>query len=92
MRSSSDVIEVFACPGYSPEDEAKLQIQAAAEVLTQRAANLHAEGMADLRAAVKLEMTADIAEGESIIAIRDRLVSDGVIEILPSLNTYGGEA
>lgn len=92
MPSSAPPIEVFTCPGYSAEEEAKLQIIAAAEVLTQRAANLHAEGMADLRAAVKLEMSADVASGESLIAIRDSLVESGVLEILPGLNTVGGDA
>lgn len=72
-------IRVLNAPNASPSDEARLQLQAAAAVLHQRAADAHAKGMFLEGQSVRVEQLADGVSDEDAIKVRNLFVEEGVL-------------
>lgn len=83
-------------PDVTPEEEARLHLRAAAEVLHGEAAAAHAKGMYYERQSARLEQLAELALDNQVLRCRDMFVDEGVIEIEthdgPQVSSPGGES
>ncbi len=72
-------------------DAARAQLDLSAHLLLQEAADKHAEGMSLARQAARLEQLVSILTDEQVVQVLERLVLEGVVEIV-EVTSPGGDA
>lgn len=73
-------------------EQARMQLRALALELHGKSVDKHVEGMALSRRAARVEQLSEVATDAQAIRFRDALIEEGLLVVLPAINSPSGDA
>lgn len=92
MTAKRDPIVVLPLPEDDAANEARAQLVACSEVFLERSLEAHAEGIRQHEISVRMKLAAEIFSDAVVLELRERLLEEGLLELLPLTNAPAGPA